>query len=154
MSATKSIKHYTASVFIFSDGVPRKTLLIHHRKHDKWNPPGGHQEAHENPIETAIREVREETGLDITAVIGAAEPIGKGFDLPLPQRMIEVRIPAHGDEPEHHHIDLQYHVVVPEQAVTHSPIESHDIGWFTGAELESFELFTDVRQTLQKELMS
>ena len=48
----------------------RHTLLIKHHLFDKWVQPGGHIEDDETPEETALREVKEETGLDITFVTG------------------------------------------------------------------------------------
>jgi 8-oxo-dGTP diphosphatase len=150
---TKPVKHYTVTVYIYSDSTPRKVLLLHHRKHNVWNPPGGHQEIDENPIEAAIREVREETGLEIAPYMEPNTPIGKGIYLPAPLRVLEVSIPAHGEEPQHFHVDLQYRVTIPEQAVINAPEESHDIGWFTLEEAEKLTTFTDVRQVLHRELV-
>lgn len=59
-------------VFIFKDG---KFLMGQRRgAHGagSWSVPGGHLEFNESPEETAIREVREETGLEITNVTFAA----------------------------------------------------------------------------------
>lgn len=43
-----------------------KLLLIHHSKLDKWLPVGGHINPNETPDEAIVREVKEETSLDIT----------------------------------------------------------------------------------------
>lgn len=40
-------------------------LLCHRRDYDLWNLPGGGIEAGESPREAVIREVKEETGLDV-----------------------------------------------------------------------------------------
>ncbi len=152
----KSIKHYTASVVVLSDTTPVKTLLIHHRKYNNWMPPGGHQEGHENPVETAIRETREETGVDISDAIGSLEPFDSGANhIPIPHYFLEESpIPAYGDQPEHTHLDQIYVVRVPEQAVNHNQEESHDIGWFTLAETEKLPTFDNVRLILRKEMAS
>lgn len=42
-----------------------KVLLIHHKGRDLWLPVGGHIEKNETPDKALIREVKEETGLNI-----------------------------------------------------------------------------------------
>jgi len=42
-----------------------RVLLCHRRDYDLWNLPGGTMEAGESPWECVIREVKEETGLNV-----------------------------------------------------------------------------------------
>lgn len=42
-----------------------KVLLIHHTKLDLWLPVGWHIEYNETPDQALIREIKEETGIDI-----------------------------------------------------------------------------------------
>jgi 8-oxo-dGTP pyrophosphatase MutT (NUDIX family) len=49
---------------IFDD--KRQVLLCHRRDIDAWNLPGGRVEAGEAPWDAAVREVREEVGLEVT----------------------------------------------------------------------------------------
>jgi len=153
MSSIPPIKHFTVSIFIMSDTQPTKTLLLHHRKLDKWMPAGGHCEEGENPYQTVIREAAEETGLDITPYLKPPEPIDKRVHLlPLPTYHTEQKIAAHGNQPEHYHIDYSYVVRVPEQAVRHHPGETHGIGWFTLDQLADLPMFDNVRHLLKLEL--
>jgi 8-oxo-dGTP pyrophosphatase MutT (NUDIX family) len=146
-------KHLTATVVIITDSVPAKTLLQHHRKFDKWMPPGGHQESSENSVEAAIRETLEETGIDISSVIPPARDTHEDvLFLAKPNYLLEEKIPAFGDQPTHYHLDQVYVVTVPEQAVERSTAESHDIGWFTLAETETMNCFNDMHEILRQEL--
>src|SRR3989344_8760909 len=53
---------FTVEVFIVHKN---KILLRMHDKYGIWLSIGGHIELHEDPVEAAIREVKEEVGLDI-----------------------------------------------------------------------------------------
>lgn len=50
----------------------KELLMVYNKKLGKWLQPGGHIENRETPIETASREVKEETGIEI-------KPIGNMF---------------------------------------------------------------------------
>lgn len=54
---------FTASVFIVNGDA---VLLRMHEKFNKWLQPGGHIELDEDPPQAALREAKEETGLDVT----------------------------------------------------------------------------------------
>src|ERR1035437_10061638 len=53
---------FTVSIFVVQDG---KILLIHHRNLNKWLPLGGHVELDEDPETAALREAKEESGLEV-----------------------------------------------------------------------------------------
>jgi 8-oxo-dGTP pyrophosphatase MutT (NUDIX family) len=99
-------RDFTVAVFVvWRDAV----LLHHHAKLDKWLPPGGHIEPNELPDEAAIREVHEETGLEISLVGRSANPI----DLPGQPRQLcrPAGIQVVEISPGHEHIDIVYFAI-------------------------------------------
>ena len=57
--------HFTASAIVV-DETGERTLLVHHRKSGSWFQPGGHLEpSDDSPADGALREAREETGLEV-----------------------------------------------------------------------------------------
>ena len=58
-------RHFTASAYVVND---QKVLLHYHKKVRLVLPPGGHIEPNETPAESAIREVKEETGLKVKII--------------------------------------------------------------------------------------
>ena len=59
--------HHTAGGIVLDD--QGRVLLVRHRNHGRWLQPGGSIEPGEDPAAAALREIREETGVE-------AEPIG------------------------------------------------------------------------------
>jgi len=118
--------HLTGSAIVISaDGA--RTLLLHHRKLDRWLQPGGHADPGETAgEEVALREALEETGLAGLVLHGKA---------PRPLDVDVHDIPARGDEPAHQHLDLRYLVVAPAGAAfSRSPEETQDMRWVSWEE--------------------
>ena len=90
--------HVTASAIVMLPPGDR-VVLVSHRKLGGWLQPGGHVEPEDGSVfETALREVREETGLD-----RLESPLGRSIlDLDVHA------IPAFGDEPSHFHYDVRF----------------------------------------------
>lgn len=103
-------KHFTATVYIASkiDG-EHKVLLHYHKKLGIWIAIGGHVEKNENPIEAVLREVEEETNLDIK-ILSANSLIKNKNVLQLPTMiaLIEEKVPLFQNEEEHLHMDCIY----------------------------------------------
>ena len=56
-----------------------KTLLVKHQK-GHWAFPKGHAEPNEDPIDTAKRELKEETGLEVVELLGKSFNESYSFD--------------------------------------------------------------------------
>ena len=93
-------RHFTVAVFVVRDG---KVLLHWHRKLGMWLPPGGHIERDELPDEAAVREVLEETGVEVELVGERREDVEDPVQL---HRPAGVQLEDIG--PGHQHIDLIY----------------------------------------------
>ncbi len=146
-------RQFVVSLLLVTENNPKKILLVHHKKLDSWLQPGGHIEPFETPVEAGIRECCEETGLDISELLRPGKHIDAyAYPLPLPRFILEEKIPAYGDQPEHFHIDLLYLIPIAEQAVTHRESEAHNIGWYTWEEAAHLKLLTNVRWVLQQVL--
>ena len=57
-----------------SNGAELETALVHRPKYDDWSLPKGKPEADEHLLQTAVREVAEETGLDVVVGRAACAP--------------------------------------------------------------------------------
>lgn len=69
----KREKSCGALVYRKQDDREPELLLIKHRYGGHWSFPKGHVEAGENEVETALREILEETGLAVTLLEGFRE---------------------------------------------------------------------------------
>ena len=121
----------------------KKVLLMHHKKLDRWLPPGGHIDEDELPCDCAVREFKEETGLDIS-LAGKEEKLGAVKKLVQPKH-----IQLEDIEEGHQHIDLIYFARLkhPEQSIVIKEDEAKDIRWFSEEDLHSNEVIEEVRAT-------
>jgi ADP-ribose pyrophosphatase YjhB (NUDIX family) len=86
------LTHYTASVFVLKDN---KVLMLKQTRSKFWLLPGGHIDDGELPHEAAIREVKEETNLDIEILqvpdLGARTEIAIPLPVPFAMRLLPCR---------------------------------------------------------------
>ena len=80
--------HVTGSAWLV-DASGERVLLTHHRKLNKWLQLGGHSDGHPIPLEVALREATEESGVEV-------EPVATElFDVDIHE------IPARKSDPTH-----------------------------------------------------
>ena len=130
-------RHFTATGYVIAGG---RTLLLWHAKLKMWLPPGGHCEPNEDPVEAALREIEEESGL-IVAVILPPDLLQLGEEghplvLPAPA-VILVEDIVRGDQPFHQHIDHVYYTRAIAAVDFGAPIPHGAHRWVTAGELTS-----------------
>ncbi len=130
-------RDFTATAFVYWQG---KTLLHRHKKLGLWLPCGGHIAPHELPDDAAIREVLEESGVEI-------ELVGeKALSIPLPKQLIRPRgVQLEFIQEGHEHIDLIYLA---------KPVKTYDgflrdddptLGWYSPIELQRMALTDEIK---------
>lgn len=116
--------HVTGSAFVVDPA--GRLLLHHHRRLDRWLQLGGHDDGERDPLRTALREAREESGLT-------------DLELLVPSILdVDVHsIPEGKREPAHLHHDVRYLFVTrsPER-IARDDAESHALAFFSLDEAE------------------
>lgn len=131
----------TATVYIVNNG---KALLHKHKKYNTWFPVGGHLEPDELPHEAAIREAKEETGLDITLVKTDNVPyfdVGRVDRLPAPFCLY------HEGDVKERFLDFIYIGKTTQTEFSPMISESKELRWFSEEELESENIKVHVKNT-------
>ncbi len=135
MAITEYTRHLTASMIVI-DPKARKVLLVHHKASGCWVFPGGHVDPDEAPHEAAIRELREETGVQLTGDWARMDATPGAMPHPIPFRVSEFPAPAKPErpgkpaEPAHSHIDFLYVAVEAMRPLGDGPAdEVHGIAW-------------------------
>ena len=145
-------KHFTATVYIVAKIKGQKKVLLHkHKKLNIWLPIGGHIEKGETQIDAVIREVKEETNLDLILISTNKKPVKTNFvtELPLPIAILEENIPDYKNTKAHKHIDLIY----VGRAKNISKLKmKEEYGWFSLEDLNKLDLGKEVKYLSKKAL--
>ena len=128
---------FTVAIFVVHDG---KILLVHHRQLDKWLPLGGHIELDEDPEQAALREAKEESGLDVELLGERPPTTSPGTRALIAPRFLDI----HRISDTHEHIGMIYWArpLLAEghhgqgAATTLAKEEHHDIRWCNAEELD------------------
>jgi 8-oxo-dGTP pyrophosphatase MutT (NUDIX family) len=125
-------KHFVVTTYI----VHKNKVLLHlHKKLGIWIPVGGHIDRDELPQEAALREAKEEAGLDIK-LYNPDKQIDMGD---VKQLFRPMHILLENINQFHQHIDLAYYAVSKSDVLSPQEGETTNLKWFTAEELENFE---------------
>ncbi len=131
---------YTVCVYIV---YANKVLFIKHKSLGIWLQVGGHIELNEVPEEAAVREAKEESGLDVELI--GERPTGEhgsGQYLIAP-----AYLDIHHISATHQHIGMVYFARAKTDQVRFDPAESDDIRWMSASDLDDpqFSILPSVR---------
>lgn len=133
-----AVGHVTGSAWIVNaDG--SQVLLTHHRKLDRWLQLGGHADGDPDVLAVALKEAREESGLDDFEVLRAGI-----FDLDIHP------IPARKSDPEHLHYDVRYLLRATGATDYVVSDESHDLRWVPLDEVASLTTEDSMTRMVRK----
>ncbi|WP_318570267.1 NUDIX hydrolase [Salinigranum marinum] len=140
----ETTRHFTATVYVVNEGA---TALHAHPGLGIRLPPGGHVDRDELPHETALREAREETGLDPTLLTDHREIASEtSRAVPRPRHLMLADVNRFDDHVGHQHIDHVYFATVDSRAIApddgEEPAAAWD--WYTAAELRAADVDEDV----------
>ena len=129
--------HVTGSAWIVSEE-GSQVVLVHHAKLGKWVQPGGHCDGQSDVLQVALRETREETGLE-------AAPLGCGvFDVDVHE------IPEYWNTPAHLHFDVRFLLQADAKHSLLLSDESHAVRWVSLQEAEQLSGEESIRRMIQK----
>ena len=142
----ETTRHFTATTYIVNDGA---TALHEHERLRIRLPPGGHVDRDELPHESALREVREETGLAAELVATESAITGPNTrGIPEPAHLMLHDINVHEDgSVGHQHIDHLYYARVESREIApdgDDEVDPDRWDWYTPADLAASDLADDV----------
>jgi len=150
-------KEPTASALVFSRFAEGWRLcLIMHPRLRMLLPAGGHVEPDETTAEAALREVAEETGLEVRLLRPPSVPVPLGTPhavVPAPWWILEMRVPADRHEPcPHVHVDSIYVAIADDHAAA-GPA-AHEASWLSAAEVAAHPGVVEDTRLLAKEVFA
>lgn len=133
---------YFASGYLIKEN---KVLLVHHKKFDKWTPPGGHLEENETPDQALIREWKEELNLDIS-ILPAYESAFSGDSNATPVPMpFHIDLEREGFDVPHIGHFFYVKLLDENQIINIQESELHDAKWFSKEDLFTLKTFNQVK---------
>lgn len=125
-------RHFTATTII----VYKKKALLHlHKKLGIWIPVGGHIDRDELPQIAALREIKEETGLEVKLYNPDKQiEMGSAQQLLRPMHLLLEDINQF-----HQHIDFIYYATADSDGLKPQDGETADLKWFTADEIKTLE---------------
>jgi 8-oxo-dGTP pyrophosphatase MutT (NUDIX family) len=123
---------FAVAILVVKNG---RVLMILHRNLGKWLPLGGHVELDEEPEIAALREAKEESGLEVELVGERPPTTGPGVRALITPRFMDI----HRITDTHEHVGLVYFARPKGGDLALAEEEHHDIRWVSAEELDQLE---------------
>lgn len=133
-------RHFTVAVFVVYQN---KTLLHWHKKLAQWFPVGGHVDPGESLCEAAIRETKEESGLEVE--LYQARPFPFEVFGHIKTLVAPIHIQHEYMNDDHIHMDAMFYARAKTDELHPMEGEAVQIGWYSEEELETLPLAIDVK---------
>ncbi|WP_435067084.1 NUDIX domain-containing protein [Haloplanus sp. C73] len=142
----ETTRHFTATIYLVADGA----IALHdHPRLGIHLPPGGHVERGELPHEAALREAREETGLEPTLLTDHDDVRSEtARAIPRPRHLMLADVNICNGEVGHQHVDHVFYATVEDRAIDPEPGEAGAAAWdwYDAAALRAEDIDPDVRE--------
>lgn len=131
--------HFTGSAWIVSPD-KEEILMTHHKKLEMWLQLGGHADGENDLLKVALREAKEESGIQYFKILS-----NEIFDLDIHD------IPKHMNEPSHKHYDIRFLLEADHisSKITISD-ESYDVAWIPIDEVIGLNPENSIQRMVEK----
>lgn len=153
------IRQFTATAIVVHNN---QTLLMWHKRLQRWMPPGGHLDPNELPEEAAIRECKEETGLNIEIlsewewnVFAGHEDEGRMQKKPIATLIEQIPASKERNEPAHQHMDFVFLGTLAHENQLLQPqlAEMTALRWFSRSEIFDLQTESEIYGNVQRLLL-
>jgi len=131
--------HFTGSAWIMSPD-KEEILMTHHKKLGMWLQLGGHADGENDLLKVALREAKEESGIQYFNILS-----NEIFDLDIHD------IPKHMNQPSHKHYDIRFLLEAdPVSSKITISDESYDVAWIPIDEVIELNPENSIQRMVEK----